>query len=82
MAQKQKLSYKSRRRWALVLLLVWLPVYVVIAATIMSNLNRAPFAVELLIYIFLGVAWALPFRSVFRGIGQADPDAPREPERD
>jgi hypothetical protein len=82
MARKPKLSYKSRRRWALVLLLIWLPVYVVIAATIMSSLNRAPFVIELLIYVFLGVAWVLPFRFVFRGIGQADPDAPGAPDKD
>jgi hypothetical protein len=29
---------------------------------------------ELFIYVALGVIWALPFKFVFRGIGQADPD--------
>ncbi len=74
------LSYKSRRRWALVLLLVWLPVYVIVAATILSTLGRPPVWIELAVYAVLGVAWALPFRFVFRGIGQADPDAPRAPD--
>ncbi|MEC7300698.1 MAG: DUF2842 domain-containing protein, partial [Pseudomonadota bacterium] len=27
------------------------------------------------IYIGLGVLWALPFKFVFKGVGQADPDA-------
>lgn len=69
------LSYKARRRWSLVLLLVWLPVYCVIAVTIMNALPRFPLLVELLIYVVLGVAWALPFKFVFKGVGQADPDA-------
>jgi len=30
--------------------------------------------VELAIYIGLGVVWALPFKYIFKGIGQADPD--------
>jgi hypothetical protein len=69
------LSYKARRRWSLVLLLIWLPVYCIIAVTIMNVLPRFPIVVELVIYVILGVAWALPFKSVFKGIGQADPDA-------
>lgn len=68
------LSYKARRRWSLVLLLVWLPIYCVIAVTIMNILPRFPILIELVIYIVLGVAWALPFKSVFKGVGQADPD--------
>ena len=70
------LSHKSRRRWSLVLLLVWLPFYIVVAVTVMNALPRFPVFVELLIYLFLGVAWALPFKFVFKGIGKEDPDAP------
>ena len=72
------LSYKARRRWSLVLLLVWLPVYVVIAVTVMNAVPRQPILIEVLIYAVLGVAWALPFRKVFRGIGKPDPDAERD----
>ncbi|MBO6777701.1 MAG: DUF2842 domain-containing protein [Marinibacterium sp.] len=68
------LSYKARRRWSLVILLVGLPVYIVSAVTIMNWLDRPPLWLELLIYIALGVIWALPFKMVFRGIGQTDPD--------
>ena len=28
-----------------------------------------------IIYVALGIVWALPFRAVFRGIGKPDPDA-------
>ncbi|MES2915682.1 MAG: DUF2842 domain-containing protein [Pseudomonadota bacterium] len=69
------MSYKARRRWALVILLIGMPLYVVAAVTLVGLIERPSFLVELAIYLGLGFAWALPFRFVFRGIGQADPDA-------
>jgi hypothetical protein len=69
------LSYKARRRWALVILLVGMPTYVVAAVTLVGWMERPSFLVELLIYAVLGFLWALPFRFIFRGIGQADPEA-------
>ena len=68
------LSYKARRRWSLVILLVGLPVYIVAAVTVSNLLDRPPMLVELATYIGLGVVWALPFKYIFKGIGQADPD--------
>ena len=69
------LSYKARRRWSLVILLIGLPAYVVAAVTLVNLFDRPPMPVELMIYVTLGIVWALPFRFVFRGIGKADPDA-------
>jgi len=74
------LSLKARKRWALVILLVGLPVYVVLAVTLLNWLYpdptaRPPLSVELGIYIGLGVLWAFPFKFVFKGVGQPDPDA-------
>jgi hypothetical protein len=69
------LGYKARRRWALVILLIGMPAYVVAAVTLVGWMERPSFLVELAIYVGLGVVWALPFRFVFRGIGQPDPDA-------
>ncbi|SPF81052.1 DUF2842 domain-containing protein [Pseudoprimorskyibacter insulae] len=69
------LSYKARRRLSLLILLVGLPLYVVVAVTIVNLLGRPSLLVELLVYIVLGILWAIPFKKVFRGIGQADPDA-------
>jgi hypothetical protein len=68
------LSYRARRRLSLLILLVGLPVYIVAAVTVIGLLDRPPFWLELLVYVGLGVVWALPFRAVFRGIGQEDPD--------
>ena len=72
------MSYKARRRWSLVILLIGLPIYIVVAITILNLLDRPPILVELLVYIVLGVLWALPFKNVFKGVGKADPDAPPE----
>ncbi|MAC73354.1 DUF2842 domain-containing protein [Rhodobacteraceae bacterium] len=68
------LSYKARRRWSLVILLIGLPLYVVVAVGVIGLFDRPPIWLELLIYVSLGVLWALPFKFIFRGIGQADPD--------
>lgn len=74
------LSYKARKRWSLLILVVGLPVYIVSAVTVLNYLYpdptaRAPIWVELGIYVGLGVLWAFPLKFVFKGIGQEDPDA-------
>ena len=68
------LSYKTRKRLSLLILLVGLPVYAVSSISLIALINRPPILLELFIYIALGILWALPFRLIFRGIGQADPD--------
>lgn len=74
------LSYKSRRRLALLILLVGMPVYVVGAVSLLNMLPRLPIWAEVPVYLVVGFGWLLPFRKVFLGVGQADPDAPSEPE--
>ncbi|MHC0053239.1 DUF2842 domain-containing protein [Actibacterium sp. D379-3] len=74
------LSYKARRRWSLVVLLIGLPLYVVVAVTLVNLLERPHFLLELAVYVGLGIAWIVPFRFVFRGVGQADPDAAADRE--
>lgn len=73
------LSYKARRRWSLFILLVGMPAYVVLAVTVLSTADRLPMLLELPVYVVLGIAWVLPFRFVFRGIGKPDPAASEEP---
>lgn len=67
------LSYKARRRWSLVILLVGLPIYIIVALNVVALFDRPSILVELVIYVGLGIVWALPFKAVFRGIGQAEP---------
>ena len=63
------LGWRARRRWALAILLVGLPLYVMAAVTLVGLHRAAGDLVELAIYVALGIAWALPFRFVFRGVG-------------
>lgn len=69
------LSYKTRRRLSLLILLLGLPVYIALAWWVMSLFERPPIWLEFAVYVALGILWALPFKAVFRGVGQADPDA-------
>ena len=52
-----------------------MPVYVVLAVSLMGTIQRLPIWFEVPSYVALGVAWILPFKSVFIGVGQPDPDA-------
>ncbi len=65
-----RIRFRTRRRLALLILIVWLPVYVVLAITVINMFDRPPVFVEFLTYVGVGVAWALPFRSIFRGVGR------------
>ena len=71
------LSYKTRKRLSLLILLVGMPAYVVVAVTLVGwadqRWGRLPIWAEVAVYLGLGFLWALPFRAIFRGIGQADP---------
>lgn len=73
------LSYRARRRLSLLILLVGMPLYIVAAVTLVNwfdaRFGRLPIAAEFVVYVLLGVIWILPFRAVFRGVGQPDPDA-------
>lgn len=69
------LGYKARRRWSLVILVIGLPAWIALAWWLTSLLPPLPAVVELVIFLALGVVWALPFRAVFRGVGKDDPDA-------
>ena len=68
------LSYKARRRWSLVVLLVGMPLYIVAVINVLAWLGRPSILVELAVYIVLGVIWVLPFKFVFRGVGKEDPE--------
>lgn len=68
------LSYRARRRWALVVLLAGLPLYIALAVSLVALFDRPGIMIELAIYVGLGIVWALPLRFLFRGIGRPDPD--------
>lgn len=71
------LSYKARRRWSLVVLMVGIPLYIIVAWAILSRLAlwQLPVLVEFVIYVVAGTAWVFPLKPIFLGVGKADPDA-------
>ena len=71
-----ELSYKTRRRLSLLILLIGLPAYIAAALYVVSLFERPSIWLEFLVYVALGVIWALPFKFVFKGVGQPDPDKP------
>lgn len=76
------LPYKTRRRLSLLILLVGLPLYIIVAVNVVAHFDRPPIWLELLVYVGLGILWAMPFKAVFKGVGQEDPDAPPRNDAD
>ncbi len=68
------MELKTRKRLSILILVIGMPVYVVVAVSLMNWLDgrfgRQPIWIELLIYVALGVLWALPFKRVFSGVGK------------
>ncbi len=73
------LSWRTRRRLAVLVLTVGLPAWIVAAVSLTgwmdARFGRLPVLAELAVHVALGVLWVLPFRFVFRGIGKAAPGA-------
>ena len=63
-------SYRLKRLFALLVLLLWLPLYIVLVLNVLTLFERPNFLVELLVYVVTGVFWAWPFKALFKGIGQ------------
>ena len=72
------LAYRTRRRLSLLVLVVGLPLYAIVAVTVIGLFERPPILLELLVYLALGILWAIPLRSVFLGVGRGDPDDPED----
>ncbi|WBU65400.1 DUF2842 domain-containing protein [Paracoccus aerodenitrificans] len=70
------MELKTRKRLALLILLLGLPGYIIVAWVLLAWLNdsfgRMPVWAELLVFVALGVVWILPFKRVFTGIGRGE----------
>ncbi|MEM8793457.1 MAG: DUF2842 domain-containing protein [Pseudomonadota bacterium] len=69
------MTYKTRKLLCALILVVGLPLYIIGATLVVDLFERPPVFVELAVYVTLGMIWALPLRSLFRGIGREDPGA-------
>ena len=63
-------SYKLKRVFVLIVLLLWLPFYIVLVLNLLAYFERPNLIIELLVYVVAGVFWAWPFKNLFKGIGQ------------
>ncbi|MEM8822973.1 MAG: DUF2842 domain-containing protein [Pseudomonadota bacterium] len=76
------MTYKARKRLALFILLVGLPVYIGLVVGIMGlvydRFGQLPILLDLSIYVIAGIACVFPLKRIFKGLGQPDPDAPPE----
>ena len=61
---------KLKRVFALLVLLLWLPFYIVLVLNLLTYFERPSFIFELMVYVVAGVFWAWPFKALFKGIGQ------------
>ncbi len=70
------MDLRARKRWSLLLLVVGLPLYIVVAVSVVNWADRVfgrlPFLAELAVYVALGIVWVLPFRRLFSGIGHGE----------
>ena len=62
------LNRSLRKKLAYLILLIFLPVYIIIAVSIMNYLGQLNIWIELIIYILLGVVWIFPFKFIFKGL--------------
>ncbi|MBS22804.1 MAG: hypothetical protein CML72_03230 [Rhodobacterales bacterium] len=68
MKGKNVLNRNLRKKLAYLILLIFLPVYIIIAVSIMNYLGQLNIWIELIIYILLGVLWIFPFKFIFKGL--------------
>lgn len=68
------MTFKTRKRLAIAVLVLGLPAYIVLAVTLVGLIERPSMPVELAIYVGLGVLWILPLRRLFLGVARPDPD--------
>ena len=66
------LSYKAKRRWSLIILLIGLPAYIILCVVLTNLLPRPNIILEFIIYVALGIVWIFPFKKIFLGVGQVD----------
>jgi membrane protein implicated in regulation of membrane protease activity len=71
------LSWRTRRKLAVAILVIGLPLYLLAALILIVALGDLPPLAQVALYLVLGVAWVIPLRPVFRGVGQPEPEDER-----
>jgi len=68
------MTFKARKRLAIAVLVIGLPLYIIVAVAVVGLFERPPILLELAIYVGLGFLWMLPLRRLFLGVARPDPD--------
>ncbi|MBK4215125.1 DUF2842 domain-containing protein [Paracoccus caeni] len=70
------MDLKTRKRLSILILCIGLPLYIVVAVTLMNWMDarwgRQPIYIEVLVYVGLGILWIFPLKQVFKGIGREE----------
>ena len=62
------LNKKHRKKIAYLILFIFLPIYIIVAVSIMNYVGQLNIWIELIIYVLLGILWIFPFKFVFKGL--------------
>tara|TARA_Y100000991_G_C21762904_1_gene259548 strand:+ start:305 stop:505 length:201 start_codon:yes stop_codon:yes gene_type:complete len=62
------LNKKLRKKIAYLILFIFLPIYIIVAVSIMNYVGQLNIWIELIIYVLLGILWIFPFKFVFKGL--------------
>ena len=62
------LNKKLRKKIAYLILFIFLPIYIIVAVSIMNYIGKLNIWIELIIYVLLGIPWIFPFKFVFKGL--------------
>ena len=76
------MTHKTRKRLALLILMVGLPLYIAVMVGVLGlfydRFGQPPLLVELGVYIVLGTLCFLPLKPIFLGTAQEDPEGPKD----
>jgi hypothetical protein len=64
------MSRRARRIVAVLALVAGLPLWIMLAVTLVGLFERPPVLLELAVYVLAGVLWAIPLKPLFKGIGR------------
>ncbi|MFL2802342.1 MAG: DUF2842 domain-containing protein [Paracoccaceae bacterium] len=62
------INKKLRKKIAYLVLFVFLPLYIILAVTIINYVGRMNIWIEFITYVLLGIIWIYPFKFVFKGL--------------
>ena len=63
------MSPESRKGWGMTAIVVFVAIYALVVALFAPAITRLPVLAQTLLYLILGIAWALPLRPLINWMG-------------